>query len=45
VQQEEFLRNHENEYVRSTGQGEAKCRKYKRLKLGDGQLTKLPVVV
>jgi hypothetical protein len=29
--------NHENEHVRGTGQGEARHRKYKRLKLGGGQ--------
>jgi hypothetical protein len=36
-QQTEVIRNHENEHVRSTGQGEAKHRKYKRLKLGGSQ--------
>jgi hypothetical protein len=36
-QQAEVLQNHESEYVHSTGQGEARQRKYKRLKLGDGQ--------
>jgi hypothetical protein len=35
-QQAEVIRNHENEHVRSTGQGEAGHRKYKRLKLGGG---------
>jgi hypothetical protein len=33
----EVLQNHENEHVRSIGQSEARHRKYKRLKLGDGQ--------
>jgi hypothetical protein len=32
----EFL-NHLNTFVRCVGQGEAKRRKYKRLKLGGGQ--------
>jgi hypothetical protein len=31
------MQNHENEYVRGIGQGEARHRKYKRLKLGGGQ--------
>jgi hypothetical protein len=31
------LPNHGNEHVRNTGQGEARHRKYKRLKLGGGQ--------
>jgi hypothetical protein len=35
--QAEVIRNDENEHVRSIGQGEAKHRKYKRLKLGGGQ--------
>jgi hypothetical protein len=35
--QAEVIRNHENEHVRGTGQGEARHRKYKRLKLGGGQ--------
>jgi hypothetical protein len=35
--QAEVIQNHENEHVRSTGQGEAGHRKYKRLKLGGGQ--------
>jgi hypothetical protein len=30
-------KNHENEHVRSIGQGESRHRKYKRLKLGGGQ--------
>jgi hypothetical protein len=33
----EVIQNHENEHVRSTGQGEARHRKYNRLKLGGGQ--------
>jgi hypothetical protein len=36
-QQAEVIQNHENEHVRSKGQGEARHRKYKRLKLGGGQ--------
>jgi hypothetical protein len=36
-QQAEVIQNHENENVRNTGQGEARLRKYKRLKLGGGQ--------
>jgi hypothetical protein len=35
--QAEALRNHENERVRGIGQGEARHRKYNRLKLGGGQ--------
>jgi hypothetical protein len=35
--QTEVTQNHENEYVRGIGQGEARHRKYKRLKLGGGQ--------
>jgi hypothetical protein len=31
------MQNHENEHVRSIGQGEAGHRKYRRLKLGGGQ--------
>jgi hypothetical protein len=33
-QQAEVIQNHENEYVRGIGQGEARHRKYKKLKLG-----------
>jgi DnaJ-class molecular chaperone len=33
----ELKQNHENPYVRNIGQGEARHRKYKRLKLGGGQ--------
>jgi hypothetical protein len=37
-QQTEVIRNHDNENVRNIqGQGEARHRKYKRLKLGCGQ--------
>jgi hypothetical protein len=36
-QQAEVIQNHGNEHVRSIGQGEARHRKYKRLKLGGGQ--------
>jgi hypothetical protein len=36
-QQAEVIRSHENVNVRNTGQGEARHRKYKRLKLGGGQ--------
>jgi hypothetical protein len=35
--QAEVIWNHENEHVHGTGQGEARHRKYKRLKLGGGQ--------
>jgi hypothetical protein len=37
-QQAEVIQNHEDEHVLSIGQGEAKHRKYKRLKLGGGQV-------
>jgi hypothetical protein len=33
----EVIQNHEKEHVRSIGQGEARHRKYKRLKLGGVQ--------
>jgi hypothetical protein len=36
-QQAEVVQNHASEHVRSIVQGEAKRRKYKKLKLGDGQ--------
>jgi hypothetical protein len=36
-QQAEVIQSHENEYVRSIVQGEARHRNYKRLKLGGGQ--------
>jgi hypothetical protein len=35
-QQAEVIQNHENENIRYIGQGEARFRKYKRLKLGGG---------
>jgi hypothetical protein len=35
--QAEVIQNHENENVRNIGQGEARHRTYKRLKLGGGQ--------
>jgi hypothetical protein len=35
--QAEVIENHENENARGIGQGEARHRKYKRLKLGGGQ--------
>jgi hypothetical protein len=37
TQQAEVIQKHENEHVRSIGQGEARHGKYKRLKLGGGQ--------
>jgi hypothetical protein len=37
-QQAEVIQNHENENVRSIGQGETPHRKYKRLKLGGGHV-------
>jgi hypothetical protein len=36
-QQAEVILNHNNENVRNIGQGEARHRKYKGLKLGGGQ--------
>jgi hypothetical protein len=36
-QQAEVMQNHENEHVCSIGQGEARHRKHKRLKLDSGQ--------
>jgi hypothetical protein len=36
-QQAEVIQNHENANVRDIGKGEARRRKYKRLKLGGGQ--------
>jgi hypothetical protein len=36
-QEADFIQNHENEHVRSRGQGEARRRKYKKLKLGGGK--------
>jgi hypothetical protein len=35
--QAEVIQTHENEHVHGIGQGEARHRKYKRLKLGGGQ--------
>jgi hypothetical protein len=37
-QQAEVIQNHENENVLYIGQGEARHRKYKRLKLGGGHV-------
>jgi hypothetical protein len=37
-QQTEVIQNHANENVRYIGQGEARHRKYKRLKLGGGHV-------
>jgi hypothetical protein len=34
----EVIQNHDNQNVRSIGQGETPHRKYKRLKLGGGQV-------
>jgi hypothetical protein len=47
-QQAEIIQNHENEHIHGVGQGEARRRKYKRLKLDGGQAyersnTKLPL--
>jgi hypothetical protein len=36
-QQAEVIQSHDSEGVRTIGQGEARHRKYKRLKLGGGQ--------
>jgi hypothetical protein len=36
-QQAEVIQNHENIHVHRIGQGEARYRKYKSLKLGSGQ--------
>jgi hypothetical protein len=36
-QQAKVIQNHDNEHVRSIGHGEARHRKYKRLKLGGGE--------
>jgi hypothetical protein len=36
-QQAEVIQNHDNENVRTIEEGEARHRKYKRLKLGGGQ--------
>jgi hypothetical protein len=37
-QQTDVIQNHENENVRYIGQGEARHRKYKKLKLGGGHV-------
>jgi hypothetical protein len=37
IQQAEVIQNHDKENVRNTEQGEARHRKYMRLKLGGGQ--------
>jgi hypothetical protein len=37
MQQVEVTRNHENDNFRNTGNGEARHRKYTRLRLGSGQ--------
>jgi hypothetical protein len=37
-QQAKVIQNHKNENVRNIGQGEARHRKYKRLKLGGGHV-------
>jgi hypothetical protein len=37
-QKAEVIQNHENENFRSIGRGEARHRKYKRLKLGGGHV-------
>jgi hypothetical protein len=41
--QAEATRNHENEHTRGIGQGKARHRKYKGLKLGGGQVTRQPL--
>jgi hypothetical protein len=35
-QQAQAIQNHENAYFRNIGQGDARYRKYKKLKLGGG---------
>jgi hypothetical protein len=37
IRGEILIQNHDNENVRTIGQGEPRHRKYKRLKLGGGQ--------
>jgi hypothetical protein len=37
MQQAEVILHHDNENARHVGQGEARHRKYKKLKLGGGQ--------
>jgi hypothetical protein len=44
-QQAEGIQNHENEQVRGIGQGEARHRKYKRLKVGGKHNRSLQVAV
>jgi hypothetical protein len=41
-QQAEVIQNHENENVRNIGQGDARHKKYKRLKIGSGQASIRP---
>jgi hypothetical protein len=36
-QQAQVIKNHDNSYIRNTGQDEAQHRKYKKIKLGGGQ--------
>jgi hypothetical protein len=43
-QQAEVIQNHENANVRNIGQGEARHRKYKRLKLGVVKCTTVQVI-
>jgi hypothetical protein len=38
MKQAEVIQNHENKNVRYIGQGEARHRKYKKLKLGGGHV-------
>jgi hypothetical protein len=38
MQEAEVILNHDNENVRYIGQGEARHKKYKRLKFGGGQV-------
>jgi hypothetical protein len=40
--QAEIIQNHGNEHVRRIGQGEARYRKYKRIKLGGRQAYDCP---
>jgi hypothetical protein len=42
-QQAEVTQNHENEHVHGIGQGEARHKKYKRLKLGSGEASTVQV--
>jgi hypothetical protein len=48
MQQAKVIQNHDNENVRYIGQGEARHKKYKKLKLGGGhvydvQVSRLPL--